>query len=417
MRGCHASTFFACFALTLGIGATGVAGAAESLDDRFAAVAQEAPSFGGMFVDEKTSVLHVYLADPTAPAAARVEEALRHAFAGEGLPRKLQVHRGRFSFRQLRAWHERLSVQVLGLRGVVKTDIDEAKNQLMVGVENRESQRRVARRLAAHGIPRGAVSIEQAAPIKAETSLRDRHRPLVGGLQIASPRSPTLESLCTLGFNAVRAGVQGFVTNSHCTRIQGGVESTVFHQPTTFAAGNRVGVEAVDRPYFTGGACPATRRCRFSDSAFVRRDSGITASQGRIAFNSASGFGSVAWNGTSVHRLVSESDAVAGLVVRKVGRTTGTTRGTVTATCVNANVSGTNITLLCQDEADYSSAGGDSGSPVFSNLNRPQALDASLRGIHWGGGGGVAVFSPIDSGVERSTELGVITACAPGFDC
>jgi hypothetical protein len=408
----RASTFFACLASTIVFGATGVASAAQSLDDRFAAVGQEVPSFGGMFVNDRTDVLHVYLSNPSAAASA--EEALRQAFPGEGLPQELQVHRARFSFQQLSAWHERLSASVLGLRGVVLTDIDDAKNRLTVGVKNADGRARVERRLGARGIPRGAVSIEQVAPIKTD-NLRARHRPLVGGLQITRRISSTSESLCTLGFNAVRAGVAGFVTNSHCTRIQGGVESTVFHQNTTFTSGNRVGVETVDRTYFTGGACPAARRCRFSDSAFVRRDSGVTASRGRIA--APANFNTVAWNGTSRYRLVSEGNALVGDIVRKVGRTTGTTRGDVIGTCVNVNVSGSNITQLCQTLANYASAGGDSGSPVFSNLNSPQQLDSRLRGIHWGGGGGTTVFSPINGGVQRASELGPLTNCAPGFSC
>jgi hypothetical protein len=403
----RASAFFACFALTLGLGVTGVATAAETLDDRFAAVAEEVPSFGGLYVDERAHVLNLYLSNPSAPAAARAEEALRQTFGGEGLPRELQVHKARFSFGQLNAWNERLTAHVLGLRGVVLTDVDDAKNRLTVGVRNRETRARVERRLGTHGIPREAVSIEQVAPIKAEKTLRNRHRPLVGGLQIA-----TQDFFCTLGFNAIRAGVKGYVTNSHCTQHQGGVESTVFYQPD-IGTGNKIGVEAIDRRYFTGGVCPASRRCRYSDTAFVRRDPiGVRVNQGHIA--APSFFDTITWDpSTRVYRLVSEGDAIVGDIVRKVGRTTGMTRGEVTATCENLNPANTNITMLCQSEADYTSAAGDSGSPVFSRLDSPQPLDSRLRGIHWGSGG---VFSPI-SGVQRSGELGAITNCAAGFGC
>jgi hypothetical protein len=232
-------------------------------------------------------------------------------------------------------------------------------------------------------------------------------------MQIASRISPGDQFLCTLGFNAIRAGVRGYVTNSHCTRSQGGAESTVFHQPTSFTPGNKIGVEAIDRPYFTGGACPATRRCRYSDTAFVRRDPpGVRVSQGRIA--APSFFNTIEWDpSTRVYRLVSEGDAVVGNVVRKVGRTTGMTRGRVTRTCANIRVADTNITLLCQSQATYRSAGGDSGSPVFTRLDAPQGLDSRLRGIHWGSGG---TFSPI-SGIQRPVELGAIRTCAAPFGC
>ena len=43
-----------------------------------------------------------------------------------------------------------------------------------------------------------------------------------------------------------------------------------FHQPDDpLFSGNPVGDEIADPNYFTGGMCPAGRRCRFSDSAFV----------------------------------------------------------------------------------------------------------------------------------------------------
>jgi hypothetical protein len=63
------------------------------------------------------------------------------------------------------------------------------------------------------GIPEAAVVIRFAA------TLRDQVRPIVGGLQINSPGF-----LCTLGFNAVRAAQNTFITNSHCTNKQGGTE-------------------------------------------------------------------------------------------------------------------------------------------------------------------------------------------------
>jgi hypothetical protein len=82
----------------------------------------------------------------------------------------------------------------------------------------------------------------------------------------------------------------------------------------------------------------------------------------------------------------------------------------VSRTCTNFNVSGTNITQLCQSQASYSSAGGDSGSPVFSITG---GSDVRVRGIHWGSGG---VYSPI-GGIQRAGELGAITECASGFSC
>ena len=114
------------------------------------------------------------------------------------------------------------------------------------------------------------------------------------------------------------------------------------------------------------------------------------------------------------------SSPVVGETLNKVGRTTGWTRGTVSATCVNTNVAGTNITQLCQGFVNAGVAGGDSGSPVFRVTNAPASGDVRLYGILWGGNsaGTLFVFSPIGSvNIQRSTELGPLTTCAPGFSC
>ncbi len=59
-------------------------------------------------------------------------------------------------------------------------------------------------------------------------------------------------SLCTLGFHVSRDFSPGFVTNSHCSNVQGGVEGTEYFQPTVTAA-NFIGTEVMDPPYATAG--------------------------------------------------------------------------------------------------------------------------------------------------------------------
>jgi hypothetical protein len=100
-------------------------------------------------------------------------------------------------------------------------------NRLLVGVIKLELQERVEQELVKLSIPREAVIIEQAGPVELDTTLRDRVRPLVGGIQI-------FPYFCTLGFNAIRSGVSGFATNSHCTDQWFVVDGTVHHQPMVF---------------------------------------------------------------------------------------------------------------------------------------------------------------------------------------
>lgn len=66
-------------------------------------------------------------------------------------------------------------------------------------------------------------------------------------------------------------------------------------------------------------------------------------------------------------RIIGEAAyPVAGQTLEKIGRTTGWTYGQVTNTCVDTNVAGSNITLLCQDYVSAGIGAGDSGSPVFA---------------------------------------------------
>jgi streptogrisin B len=111
----------------------------------------------------------------------------------------------------------------------------------------------------------------------------------------------------------------------------------------------------------------------------------------------ATGLGSITITGTN--NVSSEGSASVGQTVRKTGRTTGTTEGRVTRTCVNTGVSGSNVVQLCQNWVDAGVGSGDSGSPVYSG--------GTLLGILWGGNssGTTYVFSPI-SGIER--ELGAL---------
>jgi hypothetical protein len=332
----HASRRFALFtALALvatlaaaqGPGA-GPANNPVSFDDLLARVAQRAPFFGGFFVDEATGSLDVYSWNRTPAGVAEVEKALRAVF-GDTLPQgKIRILPGQYGFQELKRWHDSLNA-VLAMPGVVLTDIDDAKNRLKVGVESREVGWKVRDRLAALGIPDEAVDVVETAPIRLEAGLRTRTRPLDGGLQISFATGGSAY-LCTLGFNAVRAGVAGMVINSHCSGIQGGVQSTVEYQPSiSISSTNRIGVETADPTYFTGAPCPVGRKCRRSDSAFVRRDAGVTANLGRIA---RPALNSLFWNQIDTFRIVKEADPLVGQVVTKVGRTTGRTQGSVLQT-------------------------------------------------------------------------------------
>lgn len=364
-----------------------------SLDSELAQINKLVPGFGGLFYDGAGRPT-VYLKDPSDPRALAL------------LTPGVRVLRGDFEFTELRSWRHDLRGSLLGKPGVVLLDVDETTNRIRVGVEpGRVAVTRVqlAVEAARRGIPGHAVVVEAAEPIFQLVTLRDQLRPIPGGVQIHFGNF-----LCTLGFNATRNGVSGFVTNSHCTDKQGGVESTQYFQPLSPAA---VAVEIADPTYRRNIAgCPRGRVCRYSDSSFARYDSSTLSQFARIArpASRSSSSGTLTIDGVNpTFSITSTSSSAVGHEVNKVGRTTGWTFGNVSATCADIGVSGTNIVQLCQDTVNAGVGSGDSGSPVFSWGG---SSSVSLRGILWGGNsaGTLFVYSPF-ANIVRSDELGALT--------
>lgn len=381
-----------------------------SIDDMFTRVAIQVPSFAGMFLDEEAGTFNVLVKGGNEAAGTRAALRLRAELAGDRLSLgRLRVLDADYSFLELRRWYRAGALKLLALDGVFKSDIDERANRLAIGVETPEAEDAVARELPALGIPEEAVEVRRGTPPLPTNSINDRHRPLVGGLQVS-----TSQGACTLGFVAIRQGVVGFVTNSHCTVNQGGVDFTNFHQPTVSGTANKVGNESVDPPYFTGAGCPvkpAPWNCRYSDAAFIRLSAGVSYQVGRLARPS---LGSSVWNSANTLRVVGEQNwPVLGQTVEKIGRSTGRTSGVVDETCVNITQSTNSKTFLCQTSALYFAAEGDSGGPVFKQI--PGTNDVTLIGLHWGWWGEGSVFSPINS-YNIQDELGPLTTCA-NYSC
>ena len=233
-------------------------------------------------------------------------------------------------------------------------DIDERRNRLVFGVEREAIDRfteELQRFLRGTRVPPAAVIVEAAEPIQPMALLTDTVRPVPAGVQVTNSAGGG----CTLGANAVRAGVTGFITASHCTGIMGVVDGTALFQSTP-AAGNQIGFETADAPFFTGGSCPSGRRCRRSDASFFTYGSASLSAGGKIANPLFWGFGS----GTLQISLAMPRLSVAGFlfgslpsgtVAYKVGRTTGGTIGSVSNTCADMNIAApSTITMLCQDQ-------------------------------------------------------------------
>jgi hypothetical protein len=387
-----------------------------TIDEKYLKIAQSVPGFGGMFIDQ-TGTLNVYLTDQMQIASAQSEIA---AVFGNLVPQaNVKSLKGDYNFVELKRWSDKL-LRLFDIQGVILTDIDDTQNRLKVGVEDLSIAGQVEQALAKLGVPRVAVNIEQTEPIIPVVTLRDRVRPILAGLQINFPGF-----LCSLGFNAVRAGVNGFVTASHCTNTQGGVESTPYWQPLQTVDPVQIGTETVDPAYTkancTGSGVRGNKRCRWSDSAFAAysSDPSVTYTLGAIEKTSSVNTGSLTIAGSFRVTTKATTNAPVGTTLNKVGRTTGWSQGNVNVSCANVGVSGTNIVQRCQDQVVAAVGGGDSGSDVFQITHSPSADDVKLYGVLWGGNssGTLFVYSPMSNVERSSTELGPLSVCASGFSC
>lgn len=371
----------------------------ESADDPVA-LARAVPGFGGFFLDQQGTPT-VYLTNPASRAATALALApwfqqQHQAAAG------MRVLPGRFAWTDLERWTAQATPEALAVPGAVFADADEAGNRVHIGVENATAASRVGAVLARLGIPAAAATVDIVKPIRQMTTLRGVVRPVVAGVQINFPGF-----LCSLGFNATRSGVAGFVTASHCTNTQGGVESTPYWQPTQVTKPTQIATETVDPTYkSTLSGCPPGRRCRRSDASFAKYINGTTRTLGSIAQTSSTSSTNLTISGHwTITSNATSSSFTVGSTVNKVGRTTGWSKGKVIATCVAVNVGGSNVTQLCQTVVNAKVGAGDSGSDVFSVTS---GSNVKLAGVLWGGSsdGTQFVFSPF---ANVTGELGSLT--------
>jgi len=347
------------------------------------------------FVVVSSALLFAACTDAPAPSAPSVRDASPSA-------ERSQVAQDR-----LASLFPEASQEVLALPGTVFADHDEVRGKLVFGVENDNPIPGIQRALAARGLSSDEYVIEHAEPIRMLATLRDRFRPTQAGTQIHFGGY-----LCTMGFNVDHAGGRSFITNSHCTNNQGGVEGTQYYQPVSSVDPTVIATEVADPTYSSVG-CSRGKVCRRSDSSRELYDPNIESSRGVIAKTTGVNSGSLTTSGFfTITEQENNTSSFSGRV-DKVGRTTGWTQGTVTGTCVNVNVSGSNIQQLCQTLVTNNSAAivgaGDSGSPAFQIVSGD---NVRLVGILWGGGGNTQfVFSPLKNIQE---ELGAVIATYDG---
>ncbi len=382
-------------------------GPAKSVDQELARMGREIPGFGGLFYDEQGRP-NVYLLDTRGATAAALKK----------MGPEVRLRQGDYEFASLLAWRSELR-RLLALPGVVYLDVDETRNRVTLGLDATSRSKsldrdRLERELLFTRVPREAVLLEDTEPVKPLITLRSKFRPAEGGIQVLFPIDPPIYGVCTLGFNAFRGSVFGFVMNSHCTGVRGEVDGISYFQ--SVPSDGMIGTEIADPGAFTDPPCPPGKKCRISDSAFVRYANSRLGILGGIARPASAGAeeGTLNLKSPTARFLIAGrvGSPFAGDTVHKVGRTTGWTFGTVVSTCADINVSGADDTQLCQTRVQAGAGGGDSGSPVFYRIGSGTNPKVKLAGILWGGGfhpvfGETYIFSPLDNIEEELGPLKV----------
>jgi hypothetical protein len=366
---------------------------------------RQVPGFGGFFLD-RDGTPTVYLTRGASRAPA--ERVLAGYLAANGISiAAVHVAEARYGWKQLERWQAAATVEALAAPGAVFVDNDETTNRVLIGVENLGATGLVRAAVARLGIPDDAVIVQRVDPIHQVATLQNVvDRPVRAGVQINFPGF-----LCSVGFNATSGTQKSFITASHCTTTQGGVESTPYFQPLQSTAPTKIATEVADPVYVKNGpGCPKGRRCRVSDASRAAYVNGANQALGLIARTSGANNGSLSIVGsfsitTDDCKATLGGCLAVGATVNKVGRTTGWSAGKITNTCVNTGVTGSTIVQLCQTFVSAKVGAGDSGSDVFQVTS---STNVKLAGILWGGnsGGTQFVFSPLANVVK---DLGALT--------
>jgi hypothetical protein len=395
----------------------------ESIDGHFARLGQQLSGFGGFFFDD-AGQLNVVLTEKH--PVEEIQAAIVNVFGKDSFERapternkeqpsdplaNIKIIEGKYSVLELLTWRDQ-SIDILSLEQVISLDMDEARNRIVVSHTKEAKLETMQSFLKELGLPLEAFVFEVKNAVELfQGSVRDTFRPVPGGVQM----NFNSFNACTIGFNAVRNGVTGFVTNAHCIPSP----RTTFYQPF-WPQG--IASSAFTPAPFANGPCPRFSLCTFSDSGFVNyatRDSfgfPVSLPQSRSIARP------LLWNGQTNLPFGSARFSIfaqrnfpfRGEELDKVGRTTGWTFGVVTGTCVHTGVLGSTETRLCQDfvtrsaNQSFTIAGpGDSGSPVFF---WDGGTGATLVGLLWGGAtnGQNFVFSSLGN-ITLGRELGPIT--------
>ena len=388
-----------------------LAGQPRTLDERFRAIAVSSPGFAGAYVDSNGDV--VVAVSPQSDGSSAVGNFRREFGASALQNRQIRIQSVTWSFTELTDLRDEIESANDG--ALVFTDIDERANAVRVGVRDASERQRVAAVLAAKRPAHPAVSIIVVSAPKEMTDLTEFVRPVLGGMQVDLQQAA---KTCTIGFAVGYYGQSGdyLATNSHCSLSRFATDAAVFRQPTWWAADyptlGVVGGEVVDPPLFwSEPLCPRNKYCRYSDANLFATSSASAA--GKLAITTYSsnvpgtmGSTTLAASPMQVTGALTNFDLFFGLQLNKLGRSSGWTKATLSASCVRWYVYypqvPTTMSYECQYEANLTVMYGDSGGPMFT-ING-DGLGAMIAGQVWG------AYNPIyiDPNNENNNIFGTV---------
>ncbi len=370
-------------------------------DELEAQLADRVPGFAGWVHRDDGSTAMMMVRSTKAGATERTAGA---AALTRAMDEKVVVKPALWDSRQLLTFKDKVFAMA-STKGVIATSIDREANRVEVtyNVElDAGAIEDLALKLVGAGVPRAAMVMKPGELPKSiattGVSVRSQPLPLAAGAQFNFNTSAG-GFVCSVGVPAVRSGVNGFVTASHCSdRVYSVSASTTMTAPN----GTFIGRETVDPAGFSC-SLPDTLGCREGDALFVSGAPANVMDFGRVLITNT---GSLIVRGTIPVRG-SQAYPTVGQTLYKTGRTTGTRSGRVARVCVNALVgdgAGATYGALCSVEINSGtfSQRGDSGSSIWLY----DGTGAVITGILSYGSTGTTGFSPW-GGVTK--ELGALT--------
>ena len=413
----------------------------ESRDSAFKRIAKAEPDFGGMYREDGKVYIFVKdldkkLSSQAVSTRSEMVSSLTKVL-GEGMvlgrgtalnqqsyAEKVELLPAQYNYDELTDWFDLLRGPTdLGqFSNVVYVDLDEGRNRIVVGVLRGSSANKIYQEVDRSQVPREAVVTEETEPAREIATLRSMQKNMVGGVQIYTESGSTKPLVCSAGFNAIRNGVRGMVIASHCTgnsTAAGGVESRRVLETCEPGEGCiPVRVEVFD-PKYKSCTSPSGSKvwCRKSDTAFIKYDSRLPSSFAIAHTGLTRRAVGGSWGSITMPTLGSRfkvgymglrSRIERGMILDKVGRTTGWTAGKVVAVCLD----GYSTTVIgnyrryypCSNAFNGGASGGDSGAPVFKYLDGPEV---SLFGIAFTSTGSSVTWFNDMSAIQ--SEMGALT--------